>query len=203
MDLPRLLEVVDGALSTFNESQTEYQLIQKLESAGLFKALNGSPNLVLFQKHFLTMHVLYQLRQRYWEAERGMLEISPLNICLRRYEKSRAQGVGAFENCIELSDYYLNIDNLFQQNSESIEALLGNFWENFSRWQSVENTEGVQALAVFDLTLPVSDEELKKRYRVKIQAAHPDHGGCSEEFIALRRSYERALAFLKQRNLGT
>jgi hypothetical protein len=52
---------------------------------------------------------------------------------------------------------------------------------------------------ILELSVPFSIHDVKRAYRKKAKTAHPDAGGSIEEFLALQESYEKALAFFRDR----
>jgi hypothetical protein len=53
------------------------------------------------------------------------------------------------------------------------------------------------SLAALGLTSSASPDDVKRAFRERAKVAHPDAGGSSEAFIALRTSYERALEVVR------
>ena len=58
----------------------------------------------------------------------------------------------------------------------------------------VDNSEKQQALAVLELTEPVTLTDIKQRYRTLLSQAHPDKGGCHQRTLQLNE----AMAVLKR-----
>ena len=54
------------------------------------------------------------------------------------------------------------------------------------------------ACAVLELKWPVNREMVKRAYRAKSKAAHPDAGGSSEEFNAVQEAYELLMDYCEQ-----
>ncbi len=52
-------------------------------------------------------------------------------------------------------------------------------------------------LTTLGLLPPVSEEDVKQAYLVKVRQAHPDHGGSADEFIRIQQAYERALEYVR------
>jgi hypothetical protein len=48
------------------------------------------------------------------------------------------------------------------------------------------------------LAVPFTIEDVHNAYRQKAKQFHPDHGGSLEEFLALQKTYENALAFFRR-----
>ena len=50
-------------------------------------------------------------------------------------------------------------------------------------------------LEALGLTPPVTEDDIKSAFRRLSKSAHPDVGGSQEKFVALRKNYEKALAY--------
>ena len=198
-------------LSQREESFSEYELLTYLNKSNVFESLLLSKeknlDLALFYKHFLIMNALYTLQDRLWENDKIILTVSALKI-EKRHAGSKTL---AHDNTIlskgdqsvidpVLKEYYLNFDNVFSQSAESIGDLLSNFWTIFSRSSSVDgivrgdnvrlSTEYIEKCRVLEVDPASTLMNIRKKYRIKIIASHPDRGGKAEDFIAVREAYE-------------
>ena len=52
--------------------------------------------------------------------------------------------------------------------------------------------EALQILG-FDLSVNPSSEEIRKAYIRRIKGVHPDQGGTSQDFVAVRKAYEHLM----------
>ena len=50
--------------------------------------------------------------------------------------------------------------------------------------------------AILDVSEGANAEEIRRAYRSKIKAAHPDQGGSLEEFVLIKEAYEQAMQAL-------
>lgn len=140
---------------------------------------NISDSLILFQQHFWLFHTLYKLRDYLHLQGQGSLVIEALNIqWLPELKNSTAQVLPGVHD--PLRDYYLNLDNLSSTGREDVDKLLASFWEHL-----VDDTDKVQALALFDLPPETDYPSIKRRYRQLLSDAHPDRGGSHEQTVAL------------------
>ena len=85
--VPAALIELERHLLAFLEAHpaglSEYELLKRLrEQNALFADFNAREPLSLFRSHFLLFHALYLLRERLWLAQRGQLQIDPLQIVL-------------------------------------------------------------------------------------------------------------------------
>ena len=181
---------------------SEYTLIQAIETAGLFDALDSQADsqaeLALFQKHFLTMNALYHLQTTLWEEEALYLSISALNIHLVPYTKPDGveEAVTSSTRLPEqsrneaLKSYYLDWSHYNEADEASVVRLLNSFWERF-----LNPEQRQQALDVLEITQQAPDQTtIKRQFRQLAAKHHPDKGGDPANFIAIREAYEVLLA---------
>ncbi len=148
---------------------SEYDLLRELQSRGReeFADLDFNDHLSLYRKHFLLFNTLYRLRDTLATQGRG-LNISPLNIRLYDLDTSdTAMGMSD-----RLRDYYLNAEEMRNTSEADIEEMLGRFWSRLTRGE--DRKKALRTLGLMD---PVSDEEIKQRYRSLAMRHHPDRGG--------------------------
>ncbi|TWT89063.1 hypothetical protein Mal64_25550 [Pseudobythopirellula maris] len=58
--------------------------------------------------------------------------------------------------------------------------------------------ETPEALKKLELSLPVTEADVKQAYFAKAREAHPDHGGGTAEFIELQRAFDEAIEIAKR-----
>lgn len=185
------------------EGISEHQLLTLLQNPPYcFFAKNAlSDPLLLFQTHFLLFHCLYRLREQWLKNGTGLLNISALQIikvALPPYflaQHSNSDGI-SLERADPLSRYYLDSSHLTSTTSDDVDALLTGFWKKLSRPLSSEPIE--LALAVMEISPPITIKDLKVQYRRLAQLYHPDKGGDSEHFKNICRAYHQ----LKQYDLS-
>lgn len=184
-----LLKEVLAELKKRPQGLREYDLLNALEDHSAFRTIETQPQLALFQKHFLLMNALYQLRSKV-KAQGLCLQISPLNICLHKntsYSSDLERGEPNTELNIEadLSGYYLDWNNLTSTSATDVQDLLDNFWKRFF------NVDARQAaFDVLQLECDASNSKIRQRYRELVAHHHPDKGGETEEFVKVREAYE-------------
>lgn len=181
--LSPLLKALQALLEAHAEGIREYELIQRLREAGVAGYPDGplSDPVVLFQSHFLLRHALYRLRDRYLTAGDAVLEMDAVEIRLAPYE-SGDSGVTPHD---PLRAYYDDLSHLDTTDREEVEQLLNQFWERLAA-----NERRQSALAVLELADPVDHATVTRRYRSLAQRHHPDRGGDSLRFHAIRSAYE-------------
>lgn len=208
--IAQLVESIEAhLLSDFSET-TEYILLKHLEGAGyydspFFEMASLEENseaqaLILFRKHFILMHALHLLQERWYKAEFAILRITGTRIQCEVWDSTLHTNQSALS--LDLGDqklhaYYMDWPNFQKETNESVNNMLGDFWHTFSRYQKVGNKEAIQAFSVFDLDVNTDETSLKRAFRQRAQLAHPDRGGSAEAFISLQAAYKTALAFLK------
>src|SRR5690606_2396332 len=153
----------------------EYALIQQLKTrhSGHLPNLPLTDKLVLFRTHFLLFNALCRLRDRLWQQQAYLLEISPLCIRLLPYQP----GSAALSERDELRDYYLDMSHLRETDERDVERLLTSFW---TRMQGGDEKQA--ALELFELAQePTLDlPRIKQRYRHIVSAHHPERRGRTE-----------------------
>jgi len=180
--LPSLLGLLHQQRSDGAEGVSAHQLLVRLAEHPAFSELAPTPQLQLFQKNFLLMNGLYQLQSRLWQEEQLFLSISVLHIELL----SPGQGLGQtrLDEASALREYYLDWEN-FGQTEGGVEKLLDSFWTLFGGSEQRQT-----ALKLLGLDQDVTEQQIKKRYRVLAARYHPDKGGDEIRFIEIRQAYE-------------
>lgn len=209
-----ILSLVELYLREHEHSFSEYELLTYLNETSIFDDLSlfkkGNSNLMLFYKHFLIMNALYTLQDAFWENDEIILTISPLKIERINVasqvlidKNTTFPKVSENNNDFELKKYYLDLDNLFSQNSESIEGLLIDFWTKFSDSFIGTCSDSVPGNNLVRLSARYAEKcdllgvdrtstltQIRKAYRMKVLVSHPDRGGKADDFIAIREAYE-------------
>lgn len=167
-------------------SWSEHGLIRRLVEQGHLSADFASDSLALFHTHFLVMNALYQLRRGFQAEGRGLLQISALRILLMPMpdlaaEDSRSLIAGD----ASLESYYLDWQHFASASNTSVGALLNSFWRRY-----LVQDDRHQALKLMELEEPVTLQQIKKRYREKAMAWHPDRGGSDEQLAELNVALE-------------
>ena len=149
---------------------SEYELISHLRGNKKLDFMHSEPGdtYTLFLNHFLLFHVLYLLRQQWWQQEKAHLDISPLYIQYLPYQASNA---GLVESD-PLQDYYLDLSNLKQTSQNDVDEMMGKFWIGMHR-----NEHRDKALSVLGLVDPVDNKTIKSTYQKLVMQYHPDRGG--------------------------
>jgi len=184
-DIELITDLLGGYLRDGRQC-SEYDLIRWLQEPGqaVFDKDALSDNLMLFRANFLVMHCLYRLQQRWVTDGTGHLEVSALRVQLRTtaYDSSGAQNVAEHD---VMAEYYLNLNNI-DTDSEAVDALLNDFWKRMVQPEHLDAD-----LAILELSLPVSSQELKQQYRRLASEHHPDKGGDASRFREISSAYQR------------
>lgn len=181
---------------------SEYTLIQAIETAGLFDALDSQADsqtdVALFQKHFLSMNALYHLQTTLWEEEALYLSISALDIHLLPCSKESHNNSTTTSSTTlpeqsrneALKSYYLDWSHYNEADEASVIRLLNSFWQRF-----LNPEQRQQALDILEIAEQAPNQAtIKRQFRQLAVKHHPDKGGDSASFIAIREAYEVLLA---------
>lgn len=180
---PGLMEAVDTLLTGAPTGLSEYELMQALDRhhPNLFPKPDLSDPLLLFQHHFVLMHLLYRLQQENHQAARR-LSISPLRIQWMAATDGQSQAVRPNPS---LAAYYLDFGNLTKEDGFSVEQLLQGFWRRL-----LGEEQAPDALATLGLDSNATFSDVKSRYRQLANAHHPDKGGDATEFGRIQQAYD-------------
>ncbi len=180
---PGLMEAVDALLTDARGGLSEYELIQALDRhhPNLFPKPDLGDPLLLFQHHFVLMHLLYQLQQANHQTARR-LSISPMRIQWLSATDGESQAVRPNPS---LAAYYLDFGNLTKEDGFSVERLLQGFWRRL-----LGEEQAPDALATLGLDPGATFSEVKSRYRQLANAHHPDKGGDATEFGRVQQAYD-------------
>ncbi|PTY36485.1 hypothetical protein BGP77_04075 [Saccharospirillum sp. MSK14-1] len=186
LDVPAgLVEAIANTLAETPAGLSEFELIQRLdqEHGNLFPKPDLGDPLVLFQHHFILMHVLYRLQDQWWQSNRCLLDIGPLRIAIRPIGDGASQQLSSTAS---LRDYYLNGNNLTRETSATVQDLLDGFWKRL-----LSEEQRPQALAELGLDPRADQKAIRTRYRQLANEHHPDKGGDPETFRRIREAYEQ------------
>lgn len=199
-DLPALIDSLHGVLID-GKVHREHELLKQCESLGMFALCSDKPNLALFQKHFVLMHALYLLRRDLFEAKVSILTIDSTRIRLLPWPDEGVHGLlMEFHSSEKLEAYYLDFSNVIRETEGSVASMLGQFWRRYAEHEIVASSDKDAALDCLGLSWPFSEKLLKRSFRERAHALHPDKGGNPNDFIRLRRSYETLKKVLRQSN---
>jgi len=177
--LSDIIRAIDHFISSqTNEECSEHDIIQYLRSECIspFDQLDIKQSKELFSAHFLCMHALYHLQNRYHEQQSYLLEITLTRISRLTYSFGKA----ALGHHDELKSYYLDISHYFETSEDDVNQLLDNFWRKF-----LSHDDKSAALKTLELPLEADYSTIKKQYRRLAQKHHPDKGGSNEFFAKI------------------
>jgi len=157
---------------------TEHELLNDLTKNNIppFDQLNIKRSKDLFSAHFLIMHSLYLLQNRYFEQKSYYLKIEAIKIERLSYVSNK-DGVAQHD---PLKEYYLDINHYFKTSEEEVNELLNSFWKKY-----LAQDEREKALMILELPSDADYHSIKKQYRKLAQQHHPDKGGCSQYFAKI------------------
>lgn len=159
------------------EGIKEFALLKILQEKNvvLFQNQKLHDPLVLFRTHFLLFHFLYLLQDRLRLEKTAELEIHCLKIALSPPIENANTLLP--DHADPLREYYLDLTQLEQVEKEDVTTMIDQFWEKYSRFD-----KRGEALALLDLKDPITDNEIKRKYRQLVLEHHPDQGGKPEQF---------------------
>lgn len=188
LDLPAgLIDAIAKRLAATPAGLSEFELIQQLDQhhPDLFPKPDLGDPLLLFQHHFVLMHLLYRLQDDWWQTNRCLLDIGPLRIAIRPIGEGDSQQLSSTTS---LRNYYLDGNNLNRETSASVQDLLDGFWKRL-----LGEEQRPQALAELGLDDNADQSTIRTRYRQLASEHHPDKGGDPEVFRRIRVAYEQLM----------
>jgi DnaJ-domain-containing protein 1 len=158
---------------------SEHRLLRALAQRDVEDLAAGPPGdaLALFRRHFRLFHALYRLRSELRTAGTFDLDIHCLSVRLRPHA---VESTTLPELEDRLAAYYLDASALERTTAEEAQRLVDSGFAAVLRLGRRED-----ALAVLGLRDPVSDDEIRRRYRALAHRYHPDRGGCVQRFQEL------------------
>lgn len=177
----------------------EYELIQRLQQQDAFVSVvptsvtAGAGTLILFKKHFLTMHCLYALQNDY--TQRGLvLDVSALRVALSMDatitgETASAMPGESLRAEQVLKDFYADLEYFKAATQENVDELLRQFWQAYAKRGDAE-----QNLKTLELPANATWPDIQHAYRRLAQQSHPDKGGDAQTFAALSAAYNQLKA---------
>jgi len=176
-----ILKILRGSEGGISEHQLITALGRELDS---FSQQGLSHSLALFQCHFLVMNALYQLQQ---EVAKGhlYLHISALDIYLQPMGEAGDQALADIEVQQSLREYYLDYSNLEGTSEAEVEQMLNGFWRRY-----LAADKQLEAFNALGLDENAKWPAIQQSYRRLVREHHPDKGGSTEKFMAVREAYE-------------
>lgn len=168
---------------------SEHELIMALDRE--YDAFNstafenaGNDSLLLFRKHFLVMNALYELQAKL--INNGQyLSVSPLEIRLCPASETDDASMMAGNADQKLREYYSDLENLQSTGKAEVDDMLDRFWQRY-----IAHDKRYEALQTLGLTGSADLHKVKQTYRRLANEHHPDKGGDTGQFRAIREAYE-------------
>ena len=176
----KFYEIIYKILLKYPKGITEYDLLQLLKNKKIPLIIPEKMHdpLILFQTHFILFHLLYSLRDYLLKTKKNDLDIHCLKIILTPFIEIDSTLPAVTD---KLRSYYINLKNANDIDREKVKSMLTEFWQNFEKY-----SKRPEALEIFCLNDPVSDNVIKKRYHELALKHHPDHGGDPDVFKKIR-----------------
>lgn len=188
-----IIDSIYAILQSSPSGISEYALLsclQEDESITIFRDdffTVADASVVLFRKHFLIMNALYQLQTKLINEGQCLL-VSPLNIRLVPINDSDETNLSKENVGQKLRNYYLDLSHIDQTEKAEVDGMLDGFWQRY-----VANDKRYGALQTLGLSPDADLDEVKQTYRRLVSEHHPDKGGDSTQFTAIRQAYETLL----------
>ena len=163
-----------------------HELLSELKQVSRIPTLHNDPQLALFRLNWMMMNALYQLQTDFIE-EGLLLTVSTLDIhvsVLSSAEKNNNADESALSHQ-PLRDYYLNWDNFSGTTAEEVQAMLEGVWQDY-----LSPDDQDKAYKTLGLEHTADASTIRSTYRKLAHQYHPDKGGDSEKFMAIRQAYE-------------
>ena len=166
-----------GALS-------EYELISLLRNShgDIFQEAYLHNSFELFQVHFLLLHCLYRLRDRWLGENKACLQIDAMEIRRLPYSQSNKEALTVSDS---LRSYYLDLSRLEQTTEQDAENMINDFWLKF-----VAAEDRSDALNTLELEEGVSFEQIKLKYKQLAMQHHPDRGGSAKKLADVNQAMD-------------
>ena len=175
--IDNLYEYLQEHLSIDYGEYQEIELLRQLSEhkPPLIPDYNPADSLSLFQVHFLLFHCLYKLQVEWLEQNKAYLQIGLAKCQVTPIVDKNSNIGAALKNTDPMSDYYLNLENLFSTNQQQVEHMLKSFWQKFSDYCKTD--EYVKACKVLEVRPDSSLHVKKQMYKRLCAKHHPDKGG--------------------------
>ena len=181
-----VLDILQQAEDQLSIAEMLDLLQQPLQS---LRELSDHGHLALYQTNFLIMNALFQLQAEL--AEQGVfLEVSTLCIQIHSAEVQSANCPSVHNSLVDNSDnqsleeFYLDWQN-YQATEDDVVSLLNDFWSFYSA-----TDKQTQAMDKLGLKIDADWPTIKNAYQRLAALHHPDKGGDSAQFLAIRQAYE-------------
>lgn len=193
---PYLTLILDELNLFFNcfSVSTEHQIIKHLQDKNIspFDSFTLANSKDLFSAHFLCMHALYHLKNKYQHnhqysqnQQEKNFKLIIQSVQIKRVELQSDALMNQelntrLEQIDPLESYYLNPEHYFETQEDEIDDMLASFWQSYIAQDSKQ-----EALDVFNLPMNADAKMIKTRYLQLVQKYHPDKGGCAGMFIKI------------------
>ncbi len=161
-----------------------HELLSELKLISRIPTLHNDAQLALFRLNWMMMNALYQLQLDFIK-DGLLLNVSTLDIHLSTLKEGSATSDATELSHQPLRDYYLNWNNFSETTVEEVQALLEGVWQDY-----ISTDEQSKAYQTLGLEPDADSRTIRVSYRKLAHQYHPDKGGDSEKFMAIRQAYE-------------
>jgi len=141
----------------------------------------------LYRVHFLLRNALYQLAE---QDESFDWAFSPIGVewtpSVKTVSSDESELVKSEAG--NLARYYLDMDNLALDDA-AVDELLDGFWRKYQQYCDDLCGDLQAALELLQLGRVEDLATLKRQYRRRVMAIHPDRGGSKEKMQALNSAF--------------
>jgi len=183
---PAILQILRHA----EQKLAIHELLAELKRRERIPRLHDDDQLALFRLNWMMMNALYQLQLDFIK-DGLLLVISTLDIHLESLPKlngKRTDAQAESEKALSqqpLRDYYFDWKNFSETTLEEVQAILDGVWQDY-----ISSDEQKEAYQILGLESDADKKTIRQTYRKLAQQNHPDKGGDSDTFMAIREAYE-------------
>lgn len=167
-----------------------HTLADTLKQQGILSKLDDDPDQDLFKRNFLLMNALYQLQNMLLPQQ--WLQVQAMDICLCPNPHDHQRQVDCND---PLRLYYLDWNN-YHTDSETVEALLSQFWQRYREHINASCTlsphSQTEAYGVLGLPADATVSQARRQWRKLALRWHPDRpNGDAEQFRRVCEAWQR------------
>ena len=177
---PAILQI----LRTSKSKLAIHELLPELKRVSRIPNLHNDAQLALFRLNWMMMNALYQLQLDFID-DGLLLTVSTLDIHLSSLPENSQAATEQDLSHQPLRNYYLDWDNFSETTVEEVKAMLEGVWQDY-----ISTDDQHKAYETLGLNPSTDKRTIRITYRKLAHQYHPDKGGDSEKFMAIRHAYE-------------